>query len=553
MYKGGKPPVNYPDPTKLRWARPVYKLTSSKKKPKGDDDDDDDDDDDEDEDDDEGWDDEFNDTTYGDDESWCSEAELFKDGMSAGDVKQGKLGDCWFLGAMATLAVKPAMVRKVFWPKSDKKLNQLRDYGIFVCRFMKDFVWYYVIIDDKIPVYDTPSGKPVFAHCSDNEELWVLLMEKAYAKLHQTYDALIGGYVDYGLRDMTGLVSEQVVMKPGHLGFHAETAEAIESGHFWRQLCTDWKNGSLMGASIQPDPQSKATSKVEAMAGKRGVCGGGGGLVVVWWWLWWWLWFPCSGKCAQPVCFAFPPFTPPFCYTLLSPGQGLRQRHAYSLLALGEVRGLVDDNQKPYGHGLKFVVLRNPWGFGEWTGEWSDTDDKRKSKANNKAMMDSFCRFELEGLQGQAAKTTYTYQRYTKAMIEGFVKKNEGYAHEPWYKDYMEEGSEAGEENEDDDSFGEEDDGHGETMGKIFKVKRDPVSGEAIENGDDPNIIEQVSGGGCMVVVWWLYGGLVGHFVIGPLTVLLVVAGCSLPLPFLRWIPSIGKVYWPMTRTTGRL
>jgi hypothetical protein len=264
--------------------------------------------------------------------------------------------------------------------------------------------------------------------------------------------------------------------------------------------------------------------------------------VVVWWWLWWWLWlwlwlwFLCSGKCAQPVCFAFPPFTPPFCYTFLLPGQGLRQRHAYSLLALGEVHGLVDDNQKPYGHGLKFVVLRNPWGFGEWTGEWSDTDDKRTNKDNNIAMMNSFCRFELEGLQGQAEKTTYTYKRYTKADIEKFVKSNTKYTHEPWYKDYMEEGSEAGEENEDVSNCFKE----GETMGKIFKVKRDP------DTNGDPNIIEQVSDGGCyggcMVVVWWLYDGLVGHFVIGPLTVF-VVAGCSLPLPFLRWIPSIGKVY----------
>ena len=37
------------------------------------------------------------------------------------------------------------------------------------------------------------------------------------------------------------------------------------------------------------------------------------------------------------------------------------------------------------------------------------------------------------------------------------------------------------------------------------------------------------------------------------LGVFVVIAGCSLPLPLLRWIPSIGKVYWPMTRTTGRL
>ena len=169
------------------------------------------------------------------------------------------------------------------------------------------------------------------------------------------------------------------------------------------------------------------------------------------------------------------------------PGQGLRQRHAYSLLALGEVHGLEDDNRKKYDEPLKFVVLRNPWGFGEWTGEWSDTDDKRRSKPNNKAMMDSFCRFELEGLQGQADKTTYTYQRYTKAQIGELCGTKSS-----WYKDYLEEGSEAGGEDEDEDD--------GVTMGKIFKVKRDPYTNKAIENGD-PNIIEQVSGGGgCMVV-----------------------------------------------------
>ena len=162
LYRSGKPPgavgnSSYPNPEKLRWDRPVYNMTPNKKKVEQQEEEEEDDSDEG------GWDDEFNDTSYEDSSSWCSKAELFKDGMSAGDVKQGKLGDCWFLGAMATLAVKPDMVRKVFWPKSDVKLNELRNYGIFVCRFMKDFVWYYVIVDDLIPVYDTQSGKVFFS------------------------------------------------------------------------------------------------------------------------------------------------------------------------------------------------------------------------------------------------------------------------------------------------------------------------------------------------------------------------------------------------------
>ena len=60
--------------------------------------------------------------------------------------------------------------------------DQCKQYGIVVCRFMKNFEWYYVIIDDRIPVFDK-SGKPVFAHGYDENELWVPLIEKAYAKL----------------------------------------------------------------------------------------------------------------------------------------------------------------------------------------------------------------------------------------------------------------------------------------------------------------------------------------------------------------------------------
>jgi hypothetical protein len=37
----------------------------------------------------------------------------------------------------------------------------------------------------------------------------VPIIEKAYAKLHNTYEGLIAGYVDDGINDMTGLVSSK--------------------------------------------------------------------------------------------------------------------------------------------------------------------------------------------------------------------------------------------------------------------------------------------------------------------------------------------------------
>ena len=33
----------------------------------------------------------------------------------------------------------------------------------------------------------------MFAKCHDKDELWVLFVEKAYAKLHGSYKSLIGG------------------------------------------------------------------------------------------------------------------------------------------------------------------------------------------------------------------------------------------------------------------------------------------------------------------------------------------------------------------------
>ena len=85
--------------------------------------------------------------------------------------------------------------------------HYLRKYGMYVFRFFKECKWVYVIIDDRIPCYKRGYGDPeiVFGRCRSQNEFWVPLIEKAYAKLHNCYESLITGFIDDALVDMTAL------------------------------------------------------------------------------------------------------------------------------------------------------------------------------------------------------------------------------------------------------------------------------------------------------------------------------------------------------------
>jgi Ca2+-binding EF-hand superfamily protein len=247
LYGSSKPAPagsKYPSPESLRWTRPQYYDTNFSHS--------------EDKEELEEEEDEFADN-FGaeDDEDKCfaKHGSLFLDGSSSGDVVQGQLGDCWFLSALAVMGAQEKLLQDCFW-----RMDTFKEFGLFVLRFFKDCHLMYVVIDDRIPVNEK-NGKVVFAQCKDPNELWVPLIEKAYAKLHGCYKALIGGFTHYGLGDMTGFSPRLIVLKPGFAGYsEPHTEESV-----WNMLI-NYKNwNSLLGCSIQSNPKSQ--SKVEEEAG----------------------------------------------------------------------------------------------------------------------------------------------------------------------------------------------------------------------------------------------------------------------------------------------
>eukprot|EP00727_Mastigamoeba_balamuthi_P002136 m51a1_g1192 putative calpain family cysteine protease (507) ;mRNA; f:426295-429631 len=123
------------------------------------------------------------------------------------------------LGAeLGLLSLSPAPIRALFRDHTEN------DRGLYVVSFVIDGVPKKLLIDDRIPC-DAKTRKPLFSH-TKGLDLWVMLLEKAYAKEHGSYRAIESGVPGDALADLTGAPFR--VFKTADLG-SARTFKEIEN------------------------------------------------------------------------------------------------------------------------------------------------------------------------------------------------------------------------------------------------------------------------------------------------------------------------------------
>eukprot|EP00961_Rhodomonas_salina_P304465 3941611-Rhodomonas_salina.2 len=173
-------------------------------------------------------------------------------GIDPNDVEQGFLGNCYFLAAISSCAMGGTD-----YLVKDLCVEEGGDVGIYGVKFFVNGKWVTVVVDDLIPCLPDGRGgfNPMFAKPKQHEgqnkdeyELWAMIFEKAWAKLHLSYEVTDAGFTADTTNYLTGGTVTTI-----DLEWSAQEADAKGQ---WQEMMKYFKSQStvsFLSCNVRPD------------------------------------------------------------------------------------------------------------------------------------------------------------------------------------------------------------------------------------------------------------------------------------------------------------
>ncbi|KAI0206576.1 hypothetical protein F4808DRAFT_447388 [Astrocystis sublimbata] len=237
---------------------------------------------------------------------------FYIDGPTANDVRQGRDGDCWLLAGLCTLSNKPGLIQRVCVARDE-------DVGVYGFVFHRDGEWISVIIDDKLFL-----TKPDFDESYLERLLWEdrerVDSEEQYRKAYQSGSgALYFAQCEHADETWLPLLEKAYAKAHGDYqaiegGFTGEGIEDLTGG-----VTTELYTGDILDKEYFWKEELLKVNDEFLFGCSTGMWGTGWG-----------------------------------------ERKGIVELHAYSIMKAVEIED------------KRLVLLKNPWGKGEWRGPWSD-------------------------------------------------------------------------------------------------------------------------------------------------------------------------------------
>ena len=160
--------------------------------------------------------------------------ELIENKVELKDIIQGNLGDCYFLTALSSLTRYQYLLIEKF------RTRKFNEEGYYEIIFFIDGEWQIVFIDDYFP-FD-PRQNVFFGARPHNNELWAILLEKAWVKINGGYTNAIGGLFSEAILALTGFPTEI---------FSHKKLDKNEYLNLYKNIVKGYKEGSIMACGTK--------------------------------------------------------------------------------------------------------------------------------------------------------------------------------------------------------------------------------------------------------------------------------------------------------------